>query len=135
MRRTLIITTLFYFAVALVATSPAVANPPVLSWDRYGEGTTFQEWYFTLGEDTPAPDAADNPYGTPLLHVDTDHGWYDSIDGGQGVWALSGEIDIVIDNDPVQNPYKKIRIELVWKPEETDPATGDMVILASSELL
>ncbi len=123
MRRTLIITMLFYFAVALVATSPAVANPPVLSWDRGDEGSTFQEWYFSTDEDTPpAPDAADNPYGTPLLHVDTDHGWYDSIDGGQGVWALSGEIDIVIDNNPVQNPYKEIRIELVWKPEGLDPA-------------
>ena len=119
MRRTLIVTTLFYFAVALGATS-AFAEPPVPEW-RGDEGTTFQAWSFSDDVTTPAPDTVNNQYGTPLLQVDTDHGWYESIDLGQGVWALSGEIDIVIDNNPEPNPFKEIWINLVWRPEENDP--------------
>jgi hypothetical protein len=117
--------TLSYLCVALVAASPAVANPPVLSWQRGSEGTTYQEWYFGTNDDTPAPDDSYNPYATQndpvLLHVDTQHGWYDSIDLGQGVWALSGEMDLVIPNSSEPNPYKQILLELVWKLEENDP--------------
>jgi len=117
--------TLFYFCVALVAASPAVVNPPVLSWQRGSEGTTFQEWSFGTNNATPPPDDSFNPYADGnnpvLLHVDTDHGWFPSIDLGQGVWALSGEIDIVIPNSPQQNPYKQILLALVWKPEQNEP--------------
>lgn len=123
--RKALLTTLFYFVVALVAASPAVAEPPVPSWPRGGEGTTFQEWSFSDANSTPTPDNLFNPYAAVenpvLLHVDTDHDWYESLDLGRGVWALSGEIDIVIPNNPEPNPYKDILIYLVWKEQGNDP--------------
>ena len=125
MSRKALLITLSYFTAALVAASPAVANPPVLSWQRGSEGSTFQEWSFGTNNATPSPDDSFNPYATDnnpvLLHVDTDHDWYESIDLGQGVWALSGEIDLVIPNRPQQNPYKEILLHLVWKPELNQP--------------
>jgi hypothetical protein len=118
--KTLIKTTLFYFIFALGAAS-AFAEPPVPIW-RGAEGSTFQAWTFSDGNDTPLPDIVNNQYGNPLLHVDTDHDWYDlppdSSQGVQGVWALSGEIDLVIPNNPQPNPFKEIWINVVWKPEK-----------------
>jgi hypothetical protein len=119
MSRKALLITLFNFAAALVATS-AFAEPPVPSW-RGNEGTTFQEWSFDTNNVTPAPDTVNNPYTIGdeqvLLHIDTNHGWYDSLSSGQGVWALSGEIDIVIPNSRQTNPYKEIWLYLVWRPE------------------
>jgi hypothetical protein len=116
-------TPLSYLVLTLVAASPAVAEPPVPSWQRGSEGTTFQEWTFNDSSSTPSPVESTfyNPYADQanpvLLNVDTIHRWYDNVDQMQGVWALSGEIDIVIPNYPLQNPYKQIQLYLVWKPE------------------
>jgi hypothetical protein len=125
--RKALLTTLFYFVVVLAAASPAVTEPPVPSWLRGSGGTTFQEWSFDSNDVAPEPnpDTLFNPFATvanPVqLYVDSDHGWYGSIDQGQGVWALSGEMDIVIPNSIEPNPYKEILLYLVWKPEENDP--------------
>ncbi|MBN1795690.1 MAG: PEP-CTERM sorting domain-containing protein [Sedimentisphaerales bacterium] len=109
---------LFIFVLALVATSSGTIEPPE-PWWRGNEGTTFQEWSFSTPDDTPEPDpTVDNPYGQPLLKVDyhPDTPWInDEIPGALGVWALSGEIDIVIPNRPEPNPYKEIWITLRWK--------------------
>lgn len=136
-------TSLSYVVVALVAASPAVAEPPVPSWQRGDEGTTFQEWTFDDGNSTPSPveGTYHNPYADEtnpvLLHVDTLHRWFDTAEQMQGVWALSGEIDIVIPNNPQQNPYKQIQLYLVWKPEketdlpiEPDPFLPDSPLVA-----
>ena len=115
---------LSYLVAALVAASPAVAEPPVPSWQRGDEGTTFQEWTFDDDTSTPAPVESTfyNPYADRtnpvLLNVDSVHGWYNNVDQMQGVWALSGEINIIIPNNPQQNPYKQIQLYLVWKPEK-----------------
>jgi hypothetical protein len=118
---------LSYLVLALVAASPAVAEPPVPSWQRGSEGTTFQEWTFADGNSMPSPVKSTfyNPnagqMNPVLLNVDTVHRWFNEVGQMQGVWALSGEIDIVIPNYPQQNPYKQIQLYLVWKPEkETD---------------
>jgi hypothetical protein len=138
MRRTLTLTTLFYFAVALVATS-AFAEPPVPSW-RGAEGSTFQAWSFNAGGN--APDTWQNEYGNhtdPGLGLSVkSQGWFDSILGADGVYALSYEIDIVIPNNPVPNDQKDILLHLVWRPLAdvvggnliTDPFLPDAPLVA-----
>jgi hypothetical protein len=102
-------------AVTFVAGSPAFAGlfePP--QW-RGSEGSTYQEWHFLTSNPTPPPDFNDNPYGEPLLKVNTPYDWAD------GVWPLSGEIDMYIPNWPEQRPEKEIWIELIWQRGDMDP--------------
>ena len=109
-------------AVVLATGSMAFADdlfPP--PW-RGDEGSTFQEWGFGTPDPFPMPDFVDNPYGIPLLTVDTPSDWFDFVDGHQGVWPLSGEIDVFIPNRPSPLDYKEIDIQLVWKPSELCPS-------------
>jgi len=109
---------LFIFISVLVSTSSAIIEPLVPDW-RGNDGTTFQEWSFWDNNPTPAPDNVDNPYEDgPLLQVDTDHLWQCTIDSADGVWPLSGEIDVVVPNAEPPNPYKEIWIKLVWMAEK-----------------
>lgn len=112
MRKSLF-TPLSYLVLALVAASPAVAEPPVPSWQRGGEGTTYQAWDFQYG--SIAPDELDNPYGRPELSGHFQQFIFE-IDDKQGIYALRHEIDIVVPNSNLQNPYKDIMLYLVWKP-------------------
>jgi hypothetical protein len=95
---------------------------------RGAPGSTVQEWDFlTPGVPNPDlsssdyfPDGIDvpffNPYGDPVAHVWPGVGqnywpvWGDR----EGVWPLSGVIDIEVPNSPVPNPYKEIWIQLTW---------------------
>ncbi len=80
--------------------------------------TTSQIWYFDT-ETSLVPDVVDNDYGMPVLTVDTSPagGWVPDPAGGGG-WALSGEIDVIIPNDPTQREYKTIDILLTWRAGE-----------------
>jgi hypothetical protein len=103
-------------AVLLGAGSIASAMdvyPP--TW-RGRPATTMQQWEFSVFDITPAPDIVHNPYGNPLLWANT-HGWIDVLDGRQGIWPLSGEIDVYIPNAPLA-PEKLIWLQLTWKPED-----------------
>jgi hypothetical protein len=74
--------------------------------------TTSQTWYFNTNDPMPPmPDVVDNAFGAPFLMVDISPagGWID------GAWALSGEIDVVIPNDPTLRDEKKIEIWLTWQ--------------------
>lgn len=128
------------FALTVVATSFADQDPPDQPAWRGNDGTTLQQWNFGDDVVSPLPDFVENPYGDPLLNV-KHQGWFSSIDCAQGVWALSGEIDIVIPNRPDYNPYKEMWITLTWKPEadttqpdgtpfETDPFLPDIPFIA-----
>ena len=87
-------------------------NPP--PW-RQSEATTYQRWDFSTPDNMPVPDSVYNPYGTPALRVKTDYQWSD------GVWPLSGEIDVYIPNYPPERPEKWIWLQLTWKPEDLCP--------------
>ena len=78
--------------------------------------TTSQIWYFDT-ETALAPDVVGNDYGVPVLTVDTSPagGWVPDPTGNGGGWALSGEIDVIIPNDPTQREYKTIDILLTWR--------------------
>ncbi len=84
--------------------------PP--AW-RGQPGSTFQQWEFSTPNPTPLPDLMLNPYGTPSLHAypGTSQNWVDQWGGRQGMWPLSGTIEVTIPNSTVANPYKDIRVQ------------------------
>jgi len=92
--------------------------PPL--W-RGDQGSTVQQWNFATDEHIPAPDSVSNPYGDPLLRVNSVDDWIDGIDQRQGVWSLSGEIDVYIPNWPEIRPEKEIWVQLTWKATDVDP--------------
>lgn len=104
-------------AFAFIIDSP----PP---W-RGEEGSTCQGWSFDTDSTYPSPDllppgCSGNPYGDPELRVQAAEGyaWYDTVYGRQGVWPLSGEIDVYLPNWPQPQIEKRIWLQLVWKPAE-----------------
>ena len=111
MKKLLIICLLVFLTAGSVAFADDLFPPP---W-RGEEGSTYQEWSFWEDNTTPTPDFVDNIYGDPLLTVNTPYNWLDAIDSREGVWPLSGEIDVYIPNWPVLRPEKVIWIQLTWK--------------------
>lgn len=101
--------------VFLGAGSKLFADDYIAPAWRGDEGSTMQVWEFSEFDFTPAPDIVRNPYGDPLLWADS-HGWIPTMDCRQGIWPLSGEIDVYIPNRPEILPEKRIWLQLVWKP-------------------
>jgi hypothetical protein len=91
-------------------------------WQRGQSGTTYQRWEFSTNNTTPSrEDDFYNPNGNgPALRVDPRGDWLQVVDGRQGVWPLSGELDMYIPNWRTQNPEKWIYIQLTWKPGNND---------------
>lgn len=109
-----------FMVAGLGMASPAFAvlQPP---W-RGEERSTFQEWDFAADSVTPSPnlDTLSNPYGDPLLRVTAAGDWINTIDGHEGVWPLSGEIDVYLPNYQELQPMKEIWIQLTWKATDVD---------------
>jgi len=127
------------FVVVLILAAPAVcaAAPPDVQdppW-RGQWSTTYQYWEFL--DDNPGGDPAipgtgvtpDGPgpldEGPPYipgylpsteLWVDPFEPWIDldPASGRQGIWPLSGIIDVVVDNHNPPNDKKIVWIQLVW---------------------
>jgi len=112
------------FLVILTAGSAALAT------------TTTQIWYFGTDQVMPVPDVVDNAYGVPQLKVDrgSGAGWQSAADGRTGIWSLSGEIDVLILNSPVPNPYKEITIDLIWAPGGVDYFLPDQPLVGISAI-
>ena len=93
--------------------------------------TTSQIWYFNTDDVMPVPNVVNNDYGDPLMRIvqGTGTGFDETISGRTGVWSLSGEIDVIIPNSPVLNPYKKITINLIWAPGGVDPFMPDQPLV------
>ncbi|MFA5553907.1 MAG: PEP-CTERM sorting domain-containing protein [Phycisphaerae bacterium] len=81
-------------------------------------GWTYQQWSFSDDNKTPDADVDGNPYGKPLLDVDTTFDWIqiDPASGRDGIWPLTRELDIFLPNSQQPNPLKFIWIELIWNP-------------------
>lgn len=79
-------------------------------------GTTYQLWTFPNSAPAPLPDVAYNQYGVPSAQVwpGTGQVWWDVWGGRQGVWPLSGAIELYIPNRPFEGAYKDIWIQLTW---------------------
>jgi len=85
------------------------------------DNSTYQLWTFSMPDLTPPPDVVENPYGDPLLRVDSTY-WSDEMGApllNHGVWAL-GQIDVYIPNRDIIDGWKDILLELVWKPGMLD---------------
>lgn len=110
---------------------------------RGADGSTVQEWDFVdmgvydagTGSYDYAPDGVDvplfNPYGDAIAHVWPGIGqdYWDVWGDRDGVWPLSGTIQIDIPNSDVPNPYKEIWIQLTWaqQVETSEPFPGILV--------
>ncbi len=148
MRRELICCFLLLAAITPVA-SAIDGNPP--SW-RGMPGTTLTIWEFGDSSTTPTPDYQFNPYGLASINIvpgedefGNPKGWLSEVGDFTGVWPLSGDIYITIVNAPESNPYKVVRMQITWGPEEgIDTLTididagssvvGDMITIASTDL-
>jgi len=114
----------------VVSTGARVFPAPLWSGD---EGTTSQQWSFTLNDAAPPlPDTGwDNGYGTPQLSV-YGSGWNNTIDGHQGVWTFSGfgsGVLVDIPNNPVSQPVKEIWVELIWEAASLSSYIPDQPII------
>ena len=110
-------------AVLLVSGATAFAEdllPPV--W-RGLDGTTLQMWEFDTPdwELVPPNNVDGNPYGDPLLQVDTLLDWIPDDQERIGIWPL-GELNIYLPNNLVPNDEKLMRIQLTWKPGDNNPS-------------
>lgn len=132
MRFTNLLKMLALVASLLLATNAAFADdlyPP--PWTRGGPGTTFQQWEFSNGNPTPPPDLVNNPYGMPSLQAwpGTGQFWVDEWGGRQGMWPLSGTIEVTIPNRPLPLPYKDIWVQITWakQVDTSTPVVWDML--------
>ena len=102
--------------------------PPL--W-RGDPGSTFQMWEFLTPDPNAVPDVWDNIYGMPIAEVTPGTGqeWWDIYGDRQGVWPLSGTIEVPINNQPLPLPYKDILVQLTWSQQVSTsiPVVWDLV--------
>lgn len=120
-------------AVTIVATvAPVQADdlyPP--PW-RNAPGTTFEKWEFSTPDPVTNPEPGfNNPWGMPSAHAypGTGQSWVDLWGGRQGMWPLSGTVEIEIPNRPEPWPYKDIWVQITWarQVESSTPVVWDML--------
>jgi len=128
--------------VLLLLAGPVLAadiNPPPWWPIDPGEpppvGATYQGWEFMTDDPVSMPDFGDNPYGFSPAEVLPIGPWIDELMPfeyelgywvGVGVWPLSGEIIVPINNIPRVNEQKIIWVQLTWMPQQ-DPASRPVV--------
>lgn len=116
-------------AAMLLATPLLAADIVYPPWDYMDPSATYQGWEFYTPEPMPMPDFGNNPFGFSPAEVHPLGQWmpewevYNTPDHsfGYGVWPLSGEIVIPINNVPKENEQKLIWIQLTWMPADNDP--------------
>ena len=112
-------------------------NPP--PWQRGMDGTTWAAWEFSTPDPKPMPDAGYLPYGPPDTTVWTGVGqqWWDSWEGRQGVWPLSGAMEMLLFNRPEPLPYKDIQIQITWMPQvpRAEPVVTELMWGGTGELI
>ena len=111
--------TIICFLVVLGAGSAAFAT------------TTSQIWYFNDDNQMPAlPDVVNNGPGIEpaqlLVTPGPGGGWIN------GAWELSGEIDVIVPNDPTPRKLKTIQIWLTWQPGTLDSFLPDQPLVGVS---
>jgi len=109
--------------VILLTGSMALAMDVHIPPWRGAPGSTYQRWEFKTDDLMPPPDAVNNPYGTPTLTVDPKGPW--NFEKG---WPLSGQIDVIIDNQLEPLPLKYIQIQLAWYVGNNNPLPDEPLI-------
>ena len=100
-------------------------HPP--PWQRGSDGTTMAQWEFLTSDPNPIPDILSNRYGPTIMSVYPGVGqaWWEIWGDRDGVWPLSGTIEIEIANRPEPLPYKDIWVQVTWA--EQAPGTAPYV--------
>lgn len=101
-----------------------IDNAP--SW-RGDEGSTYQCWEFLTNANPSAPDDWFNPYGIASLEITgfevTGNNYTGAVYYPQGpftygphdgVWKFKDTIIIDIPNNPVENPYKEVWLQITY---------------------
>ena len=108
-------------------------NPP--EW-RGEEGSTLQIWEFFSADNPAAPDVDQNPYGSAVAEVTGDFPFtqwlsVDPVDTtAEGVWRFEDYMRLDIPNQPIDNPYKLIRIQLTLSTGDDADMPADIAIMA-----
>ena len=99
-------------------------NPPPW-YDAQNDSMTVQGWEFGANNNVndPLPDWVENAWGVERAMVTPGGttgagGWIEHLEGRNGVWGLSGLIEIPIWNDPILRPEKVIWVQLTWMQQE-----------------
>jgi hypothetical protein len=112
------------FGAVVTATADDIQVPPWRGDDR----TTSQMWEFYANTpgipilpDGPAPGGA-NPLPSTHLVVYPLGEWipYDPVSGREGIWPLSGEIRVTVDNFPGLLE-KQMWVQVTWQPQPLYP--------------
>jgi hypothetical protein len=127
---------LFSVVLAVSVTSCLLASTVARGDDLYPPpwrglpGTTFAEWQYSTPNPVGPPDTWYNPYGTPSGHAypGTGQNWVDQWGGRQGMWPLSGTVELTIPNRPQPLPYKDIWVQITWAKQvgSSTPVVWDM---------
>ena len=112
-------------ALAVTVTDGDLNPPP---W-RGEWSTTSQVWEFM--DPNPGPLPPDGPAAGGQPPLDSTHlivtpapgaDWLDIDEGRLGVWPLSGEIFVHVENHEPPNDVKMVWTQLTWRPQDpTDP--------------
>ena len=100
-------------------------NPP--PWRVWPDvNTTLGRWEFPTGDNPAIPQELVNPFGpTTLTFNDLNSVWEPDWLGRFGVWMLSGEFWIDIENHDEPLLHKDIWIQITWTPWE-DPGPWEL---------
>lgn len=126
---------LLFFLVGVVAAncSAVLLDLNIPDW-RGDDGTTYQEWDFLTGDNPAAPDAYVNDYGVPSVAIGGDNSiWLKENLGHEGVWSVySDSMKVTISNVDIENPYKEIWLQIIYKEELliwTDPRESSLTLV------
>jgi len=95
--------------------------------DWRGEwSTTSQVWEFSTLQSNPIkPDGPALGGNPPLLSTQLtvtpgpSMGWIDKDPSGrQGIWPLSGMMDVIVDNHNPPNEFKWVWVQITWRPQD-----------------
>ncbi len=101
---------------------------------RGQDGTTSQFWLFNtdqrfnIAPDGPVSPSSPQPGSLGYLPdtkvVEVSSHWIETMEADdsrrRGVWALSGEIEVLVDNFDRPNDWKLMHVSLIWKPQDCD---------------
>ena len=133
MRKSLLVVLVAMTAFTMNATSvPAADITPPWWRDKHSDPevnrSTYQWWEFETDALQPfAEDGYVNPPGDllempPQAAINTTGDWIDAFNGRTGIWPLSGQIDIMLQNYS-NDPEKKVWIQLTWAPLDSQDPT------------
>jgi hypothetical protein len=132
------------FAACAVPTLADDLNPAPWRTDPAGQdATTLQAWEFDTDNPTPPADVLYNPFGDPSLTVGGGGIWFPNYGGQEGLWRITADdsIIITIPNNPIENEYKHIWLQVTFFEEDgfdpmmlTEPAYDAMETVGSVDL-